>query len=236
MLTLIGDLSPLEIETLTDAQIAHYIELECADSGAPIKLPPVPECPVSPLIEMDVVVYQLQNVTFANKSDADEVQAIIEKSQLVNLDYNLYVNGSYLHYVTGADDTPTIGAKRVFSAAAYASVRAGLEAYNSAKKEYDEDRKEFNKLEKAHSEASERVWERVHAARRIGRDRERVIECMREYERLAEGNMEIAMRFLRKAMPEVENKFPELFKDQWLRYSILSARQDGVAGISSTSV
>lgn len=219
----IDDMHVTELEKMTDDEISAQINLECAEAGIPLSEPP-PVAPVQPNVQPDVTVYEIGNFIVAAPEDVTRIQQTLAACSVLELEYARHTP-NYEKIINGRADVATATIKQVYSQAHYATVRAALETYASENSVYQKEKEAFDKIEKRRIEVIQRVRNTVNAARTRARERERIRLQMKEYEKLADGSAEIAYRFLRKAHPDVEERFPELFQGGWLKCAVINARE-----------
>ena len=128
-----------------------------------------------------------------------------------------YTPGARYDRIVGepTDRPVSIDAERFFSVAGWERQKAAIMAYDRAKKRYDEERNEHQRLSNLRNEVREEIDERVARVRRAAAHRKNLIDGFEPYVELADGDRTVAMRFYRRAsfIPDeiVEQLVPDFF-------------------------
>lgn len=218
----IEDLSKEEIAELSDEKIQRYIALACAEAGVALSLPPVPVKPASIHCTQDVEMFVFAGLNFASREQASEVQDLVSKCKLIEKGYGKQIDGNYVYYVKGTDrDVPNISTERLMSENNFNASRPMIDAYAAEMILYEKAKEAHDKSRLERESITADVMSLVREARRYMDKRKEIIALMAQYEDLADGNIKIAANFMQKFQPDAVDKFPDLFQDDWLKYSIL---------------
>jgi hypothetical protein len=194
----IDEMSREEIIALTDDQINILIDYECAIEGKPL-LPIKPVEPQKVSVEADVEIYEVCGVVTTDIDHAARILTAAESGTLHKTDYDYGVGSEFTRLVPMSEyQKPEIKSRKVFSAGKWDEVRNAVNAYKTAKIQYEKDKKEYDEVASERSEISDRIWETVSEARNEEYRRERIKVDYDRYMQLAENNKTIAMNFLKR--------------------------------------
>ena len=212
------DLTDAEVLALTDEDVERYIDLACAEAGVqllPEKPGPAPEKPDE---TRDATLFEVAGQSFSTMEDAESVMKMI--NGLTRLDTN-YLAGNYKdQYVSGSQSDVSITTNSVYSALRWHGIKEEMEAYAKAKKGHDSVVSSYKDCVRERNNESNSVRERVeevhanaHEAGRLRRHLERYIE-------LADGDVEVARRFLLNAYPDAKEYLPEEFPEDCEEFTV----------------
>lgn len=206
------DLNEEELLNLSDEDTNRLIDYECAEDGVAF-LPPKPVEPQKPEYETDLAAYSIGSWYFIDHTAASAAYAALTAGTLYD---DVYHNGNFktLKVVEPKDyGYPQLKTEKFISNELYAQIGAELEAYDMKKKEYDADKKMYDKAYEGRKHIVQAVYEAISEARNNQITRARLREDFARYLNLAEGNATIALNFLLKAKPEIEEDYPELLDE-----------------------
>lgn len=204
-------LNEQELVALSEDEIQRYIDYACAENGVPLlpALPPAPE-PVS--FEPDSKVYSIGHwLHFAHSEQAARVLEAIKEAAAIETDYLSTPTGITSTAISLRRPSLMITADDAFTAERAASIKDALagakrqqDIYEKAKKEYD---RAVSERQAYASDIRDRIgaaWEKHNRRESLRRDYERYLS-------LADGNAEIAARFLANAHRDAQVLLPDLF-------------------------
>lgn len=191
----IHDLSKEEVLALNDEQIAKFVDYECAMNGAPL-LPLMPEKPTLKKPEPDTVAYEVSvgyqaTIYLANEFDAAEVLQLLKSMRVFRKDWSADI--------LVPEPETTMRSIPIFSPDIWESVRAQKAAYDEAEKAYTFAKEEYDKAFSERQACFNEVWQIVREAREDEYRRNSITLKFNRYLELAEGNREIALRFLKNS-------------------------------------
>lgn len=198
-------LTNADILALTDVQIETYIDLACAEAGAPF-VPPEPTEPVKPVAEPDLTLYKVGSIVFKDAEVANRLLETVASSQVYEDTYNVYATDTKTVKPIGPGDYsyPKVETLRGMSPTRHAECKQALELYTAAKKKYDEEKKAYDRAVEMRGNIAADIRDRVYEAIAARDLRERLRADFRRYLDLADGNTEIAARFFQKAYPDYD--------------------------------
>lgn len=191
-----------EVVALTDEQRQRYVDYACAEQG--IKLLAAPIKPINPfIIERKDTAYCLPSGYVKDKATVEAIDDLLAKTVIFRTAYNYGMGYNYRHL------EPTTSNVSCNSERFY--VKDDLMAAEQGLTKYESDNNYFEKLEKEYKENEEKkknivdgintyVWDVQREVREINN----LKAHFEEYKTLADGNEELAKRFLIKAYPEAE--------------------------------
>ena len=202
------DLSEAEVLSLSDEQVRYYMDLECAEAGAPL-LPPDPGVePQKETFPKDREHFAVGGILFKNASDAQRVLELVNTLPRFKSDYAR--GGSYYeHIITAKDEPEVMGSSRDYSPEAWELVRADVTAQNQAKERWKAAKGEYDKAVEKRDEACAWVMGRVEAVRENERKRQQYAVELARYVELAKGDEDVARDFLLRAKPEANEYLPQ---------------------------
>jgi len=202
------DLSDAEILALNDSQVSQYIDLACAEAGVPL-LPPRPNEPDAVPVTPDMTIYGVGDIYFYNQADALSAVALLGSLRRCSLQY---VSGPrYERVVRPETSDLSVQPAKHFSPENWDRVKNDANRYAEQKKTYDADLGEYNKAGAARSKIAESICGRREQVCADERRREMLRASFERYLALADGNREIAARFLKAAHGDADTMLPELF-------------------------
>lgn len=182
------DLTELEIKDLSQLDLAKYINLECAENGiAFVDKPNKPEYAKD--IEHDMKVYSVTRgystlyIDFVKESDAKKVADLLNECEIVE-------KGVLF----------SIAPKLSYSEVAEHKQKVVKSVNKKAKEEYEKDLAEYNEFKTKQEEVSAPICEEYDRIAEKYSRLDRIKDKFNNtYLPLADGNEEIAKRFLRDA-------------------------------------
>ncbi|RJO62637.1 MAG: hypothetical protein C4542_03045 [Dehalococcoidia bacterium] len=204
------ELTDQEVYDLTDEQLEYHKKIACAEAGAPIAVPPLPERPVEPELHPDAMMYRV-NVGWSDSLCFTTMEEAVVVCTAINAGCRLNTRsfGSGKTYVVENREEVKIESKPVFSEAYYKKIKDEAEAYSLKKKEYDEADELRKKAIKAQDSAIGWITERLETARENVRVRMEQESALDEYMNLADANVEVAYRFFVKAYGQPSDAIKE---------------------------
>lgn len=207
------ELTNQEVYDLTSEQIEFYKKLVLAENG--VKFPIEPIKPELEEEKGDITVYTLDGLSekwnglcFESMDDAISFADFVRnakgigfKSNNSNIDYSTFF---FEHGLPkdwqGKDLTLMVCAETIFSKEKFDEVANSVKAYKKAMEKYKSDRDTYNKTCERAKVLTSFIDERVFEVREdINNKKKLTYLFVNEYLPLAEGNDEIAIKFLEKA-------------------------------------
>lgn len=209
-----NDLSEAELTAITEDDVQRYIDYACADAGVPL-LPSLPPEPVPMAFEPDTKLFSVSyHLNFPTAEGAARVMDAIRENGAVETDYLQTPSRVTSSVISRRRHEPTLNVTEAFSPELAARLKDDLagakqaeEIYAKAKKEYDSAVAQREAYAADIRSAVEAAWETRYRRENRQRDYERYLD-------LAEGNREIALRFLTRAHSDTKALLPELFVTQ----------------------
>lgn len=200
-------LTDAEIVALTDEQRQHYRDLACAEAGAPLATPQ-PVAPTVADVEDDITAYVVGSFKFATPEGAAAVAELVNKTP--HYDTHYLSGAGYRQYAELKTDHEVVTPTRLLSLQAATSKRDAINEFQRQKTQYEADKKEFERVTQARTNATYNVNCRIHNAFENEQRRASLREQFARYLQLAEGNAAMATRFLIRAYPNANELIPEL--------------------------
>lgn len=204
------DLTDEQVRTLTDEQVERYIDLECALAGVPLLPATAPVKPDGVQKQKDIEAYEVGDIVFVNRVDADEIATLANHKPRLTTTYS-HVAGAYEQVATAAEDDVAVKVVRHYSPQRWAQEREAVSAAARAENAYQSEVRAYDETVKRRREASEHVRRRIED---VHENYYRQQQLQREYDRyldLADGNAEVAARFLDNAHHDAREVMPHLF-------------------------
>jgi hypothetical protein len=204
-------LAEQELVALSEDEIQRYIDYACAENGVPL-LPSLPPAPVEVSYTPDAQVFTIGHwLHFRHPEQAARVLEAINEAAPVETSYISTPSHITSTVLTARRSSFSITTTEAFTAEQAESIKSQLaeakrqeDVYAKAKKAYDS---AVSERESYASEIREKVgaaWEMHHARESRRRDYDRYLQ-------LADGNAQIAARFLVNAHRDARTLLPELF-------------------------
>jgi hypothetical protein len=200
----IHDLNDDEVLALTDTQVDRFVDIECAVAGVPL-LPDYPG--LKPVLESpptDQVLYSVVGVSdyFEDKATADALAAALVGARRLDTTMKGGIRVASAVPSYRAEDLGAIRTIEVVSMAAYDMHREAIESNAQTTRTWEAAKREYDAALSDRNQAAEDVYARVAEARDTLAMVQRLERALAEYTALAEGNGEMALRFLHNAYPE----------------------------------
>lgn len=206
-----------ELIALDNEQINYYIDRECAEAGVPL-LPPTP--PVQPQIEQiakSVTHYVIAGMRFLNASEAANICKAIQSAGSRRTTQYVGSRWSYSgpQHDAPADDEMAVSIDYVHTADEAARQKAANEAKAEIKAAFDSAKKEYDAAVEGRERLAERVRSTVGSAWKTERRRQSLKAEYERYLPLANGDEQVAKRFLQRAHSDAREVLPALFPEGW---------------------
>lgn len=193
------ELTADEVLALDETRIAYYVDLACAEAGVPL-LPPDPGSrPAAAKAGKDVTAYAIDDVYFADAGDAAKVAGLVNSLPRLSV---RYVSGPGYERVAEKTSAPVVvKPEAYYTPETWGALGALVNAANLAQKDHDKAVAERSEISRKRDDASSSVRERIDEIRDERREFERYSAEFSRYLELANGDAEVAGRFLAKARP-----------------------------------
>lgn len=216
-----------QLVSLTDADIARWIDLLGAEAGIPL----LPDAPVAPEFTPpvhDVTHYIVAGIRLNDQQAASDLAAYINRltcrrdNEYLYLDGKRYSYGNAVAFDKPVDEPVTVSTETLYSEGTAHAHRAMLQEQAALKKAYTDAKKHYDDVSERRERIVESVNDAIYKARReltLTAEAERMFK---RYLELANGNGLIASRFMRaadstaaariwdKLTPDVETEAPAL--------------------------
>lgn len=199
-------LTDAEILALTPDQITYYMDLACAEDGAPL-MPPDPGTePEKPAYQPDVTLHSCGGFLFFDAETAARVADVVNGVRRAE---TKYVHGPGYQKTAHVENDPVkIGNEKVYSPELWDRIKSEVNDYGERKKSWDSRVKEREEAARARDRVTSWIREKIEQVRDDDYQRQRYERELTRYIELAEGDRYMALRFLFKAHPEAEKYLP----------------------------
>lgn len=195
-------LTDAEILALTDDQIAYYMDLACAEEGAPLMPPDPGREPTKPAYQPDVTLHACGGFLFFDAETAARVADVVNGLRRAE---TKYVSGPRYEKTAHIETDPVrLTTEKVYSPELWDQIKNEVNDYGERKQSWDARVKEHTEASKARDKVTAWIREKIEQVRDDDYQRERYTRELARYIELAEGDREMAVRFLFKAHPEAE--------------------------------
>jgi hypothetical protein len=226
MLKPFQNLTDEEILELTDETIQAYKDLACAEAGVPF-VPPIPEKPNAKDISPDLRVCEFPDNYVVSPDDAVKIVKFINENQIQVFQIT-YCNGpGYSRKIFSSDTDFQFKEQKVFSLEHWGKFGEAKTLYDTLMAEYEKAKTEHQKIIDKRESETESIETRIGQVYQDKYTKERYTGYFNQYLELAQGNRQVAMAFLRKSYPGIED-YPELIEQ-------LSGAGDSVAGVDQAN-
>lgn len=197
------ELTDFELDALTDDEIEHIEDVLCAEAGIPLE--EKPEKVSIELPKKDVTVFQIRgigmsNILLTSLDEANQLVSLLKTFKSIGTStygegVEYYTKGTQRDYNNKPLDI-TLGSEEMVSA-------ESIDEYRKAKvllEEYNKRVKRYNRVLDMREEKTKNFHEALSTAREtMYRRRNYANIFYRKYLPTAEGNTEVAMKFLKQA-------------------------------------
>lgn len=189
------DLTEKERAALTREDVERYIDVELMRVGVlrvePLMLEPEPEEPEIPRHGFA----RVGDLAFNNVEDARSF--LVLKPRKIG---RYYIGGGYYNSVayTDALDSTIVEVVELATKDGLEEVKVALDARGAVQAENRKRRDEHDKAMKAQNEALEGMWSDWYRCKREDGGHRKVVETFESYRKLADGDADMAARFLHK--------------------------------------
>lgn len=199
----IWDLDDAALLALSDEQVARFVDIECADKGVPLEPDYPGQRPTVDNPEADLTLYKVSGVDYhlADKDVADALAASLSSAKR----FDTKKQGE----VTVVKDLPsyvdaggTVSTLQVVSAAAYDHHHTLIEENAAKLKTWETANREYESVTRQRNEASTGVYDAINEARERHSTEQRLEKAFADYTDLADGDKDVALRFLHNAYEE----------------------------------
>lgn len=210
-------LTEQELVALTDDEIQRYIDYACAEHGVPLLPAMLPEPPKVEPPAQDAVVYAVgraysTDVVCMKSDDAQRLADLLNSIPTCSLGY---VSGpSYEKKIEPQRGPYLVMPTPCYSAELAATIAPTLASAERAKNVYDAAKKDYDRAVNERGAFASEIREKVEEAWATHRRREDRRRDYARYLELADGNADIAARFLQNAHRDAIDLLPELFATQ----------------------
>jgi len=183
-----------ELISLADESIQYYIDLACADQGAPLRpqppapLPPAPEVPTT-------VMYGFSSLWFETQQAALDVLNAVAKSQLYE-DRGYGLTSRFELVDLGTYSYPTVSTRSQPLQKDYEAHKEDLQQYSILKEARDKATKEYTRAKDAYDKAAYPILSKISSAKQRQQDLSRMCDIFAEYLPLANNDKSVAWKFL----------------------------------------
>lgn len=197
----ITELSEPDILNLKETDLRRMIMLKKAAEG--VKMLEPPEKPtLHEIPAKDVTVYtvdKLEYVGFLSQKDALAAAEAITKAVAVPGVVQFYAFRDTLESREKYEPDIGVNTKQVYSPELHVKIKSAIAENERMKKEYDEQKKTYDGAQEESAWIEEEVWSRYRQVQRKYAEMDRLFEHFKDYLRLAEGDEDMAWKFLKKA-------------------------------------
>lgn len=184
-----------EIASLTTEQVEREVKLCMAHEG--VQFPEEPGNPPKQPEAAKTEYYEINGWLFANESDAQHIADIVNASGRLEQPYSK--SWDRMATVASCESDVVVSRTKLYSPDVYARIQLQLEAYKGEKKAFDERQSAYRKALQASAACADRVHSaHTRAVKKRQEERWRQIKFT-EYLELADGDQQMALRFMRKA-------------------------------------
>lgn len=203
------------ILNLTEEEIQSLIDLECAEKGVPF-LVNNPKDYKEEVPKPDKIIYEVADNYFEKREDAEKVvECVTSMDSRIRIDWEYGYEGS-VYVIEGSPSVPKIESKEVYSSRKFREVKDELKAVKKKKKLYDEQVERYNDIKKQRREIESEILDKVHKVRQKDREKRDLVRKFKRYLTLANGDNELAYKFLKNA------KYGELLQHEGLEEELLN--------------
>ena len=199
-----SDLTDEQVLGLTDEQVSHYCDIECAESGvALVPMHPGPE-PAKLSAQPDREYFDVDGVMLANREEAATLAGVITSMRRVTTNYA--PGGDYTHQILV--DNPRdvlVQVKRQWSPEAWDSHKKLILEHKAKQEAWKKETDAYSKALQDRASAVAWVYDRISELRDAAATRHHYREMLGRYLLLANGDEQIARNFLLKAYPDARN-------------------------------
>lgn len=211
------DLTHEELIALTDEQVNYYIDRECAEAGVPLLPPTAPVQPTIEQVSKSVTHYMVAGLRFLSEQEARRVNDAIRTAGSRRT--TQYV-GSRWSYSGPMHDVPdesevTVSIEHVHTPDEAARQQLANEQKADLKSAFETAKKDYDSAVSGRENVAGRVRAVVSSAWTLERRRQRLLSEYERYLPLANGDEQVAKRFLQRAHGDARQVLPTLFPDGW---------------------
>ena len=217
---LINEYTKQELIKLETKEIDKIIKLHLANAGIAIPKKPI-EPEYEDIPEQDTKIFSIAGVGdlyFDSRELAEECAKILRNnySKLRSV-HNDYFNSSVHQRSTSfkvnqySSEPPSVNdlivkETTLYSTDLYTQIKAKLEANDKLQKNYDKKQEEFETAEENARKTIDIVWETIREAQTEHKDMTDKLEIYRDYLDLADGEKDVAWKFMKKAHPVTQKQ------------------------------
>lgn len=210
-----NELSTHELTQLSNEEIEKYIKIECAYNGVRM-LPDPPVAPEKPLVKQDKTMYEIfHNIFTESMEEAIRIHEVLSSCKLYYIEGSWDTSNLVIPEEPISKDSyyyPNMNTIVVFSRDSYEANKEALKEYNEKKSEYEKLKEQYDEIYDEYSKIRKEVLDKINEARKTVDKMAMYSRTYSEYLELAGGIPDIAVNFLLKAYPNIEEEFPDLLE------------------------
>jgi len=205
------ELTTEERAALNEEMIRYYIDRACAEQGVQL-LPPGGE-PIAPTLDViadDLEVWSVGTMKFTEKADAERLLGVLNTAAS-RIGWR-YLSGPSYRKVADPTlkDSVHLEVERILSSERAAQMRERIEAAEREKTAYGQAREAWDTITRARQAVSKEIRDAVDAAQTELYRRGALEQLFARYLELANGDRQIAARFLVRAERDAVARLPWL--------------------------
>jgi hypothetical protein len=202
------DLTEAEVLALTDAETERLVDIACAEAGVPL-LPPRPDdVELLPVDQPDALAWQVSGIdgAFTDKDEANAaLSALTSFTSRVNLSSSYGKEPRRITELPSYNVTPELTEHAAWSQEGYDANREALETNKRRQNEYDASMREYRSAVEKRNEAGKKVYDYLSEVKETAARKALLTEQLARYEELADGDTNIALRFLHTANEDAQD-------------------------------
>ena len=211
-----------EVAALDDDALELLIRRACAEAGVPMQDGDPPEPPASNAAEYDTAYYEVPAMLFAHKGDAESVAQLAMQLPRVATDYD-YILGCTQVTLRPNDTAVDVQTRLCYTIKTYERLKQALAAHAAAQDQYKRDKLRYDEHIAKRAAVVEPILQSHASAVDLERECARTDQRFAEYLDIANGDVNIAEAFLRKAF-----KVPEVWRTPQTRTEMSTIKSETI--------
>lgn len=204
----VSELSVIELGNLNESEFEKYVKNEKMQEGIPLVKPDFPKRVPAPSIKQDAIVYEVAGLFLSQKSDAEAISEFLSEFDFVKVSSQFF-NGSYYSLTTGVikNQSFSVTGRAAYDSEKFDKWKEEVSLNCDTDASFQEKENTYYKAIEPIQEIEEKLYGLYYESKQKVDFAKKVKSLFyEEYLPLSENNKDVAMKFLKKAYPDINEE------------------------------
>lgn len=204
----VSELSVIELGNLDESEFEKYVKNEKMQEGIPLVKPNFPRKIPAPSIKQDTIIYEVAGLFLFKRSDAEAISAYLSGFDFVKTS-SQYFNGSYYNLVSTTTKNPSfpVTGRSAYDSEKFDKWKEEISSNCDTEASFQEKENAYYKAIEPIQEIEEKLYGLYYEAKqKVDFMKETKSLFYEEYLPLSENNKDVAMKFLKKTYPDIDEE------------------------------